>query len=414
MRLSAGQRRRTALAVASAALTIGVAACGGGSTVNTSSASSGSASSSAAAATSSPTSAAASSKGSWVVGSLIDQTGTDANGGAAQKAGIDWYVKQINAAGGIRGHQISIQFCDTQSTPTAAAQCAQQLAGVNTHVVLAQSIDPPTRGALPYLTHDLVVAVDPILLPKAGTNVFQATGASKGLLLVFAKAAKAAGLHTVGVLYTTDTSGTHQLLAAREAAAAVGLNVVAQPQDPGSTDVSPQLIKLRSAGADVIYLASVGTNTAAAVNSYRTLSMSQPIVAGAAAVTNGFLHSLSAIPQHLYGDSELLVTDTGLPAATVKAFQAYLSAFKAQVGEPADTQTTSAVYDGCVALNALKGAGPSVSAMEHHLQTGAINCLGSTMRYDLPGLNVINHQPASMAEAPTNASQGWGPMQGKL
>jgi branched-chain amino acid transport system substrate-binding protein len=399
--------------MAVAAATLGVTACGGGSTVNTSSGSGGSASTNAAA-TGSATSAAASSKGGWVVGSLIDETGTDANGGAAQKAGIDWYVKQINAAGGIKGHQVSVNFCDTQSTPTAAAQCAQQLAGVNTHVVLAQSIDPPTRGALPYLTHDLVVAVDPILLPKAGTNVFQATGASKGLLLVFAKAAKAAGVHTIGVLYTTDTSGTHQLLATRQAAAAAGLKVVAQPQDPGSTDVSPQLIKLRSAGADVIYLASVGTNTAAAVNSYRTLSMSQPIVAGAAAVTNGFLHSLSSIPQHLYGNSQLLVTDTGLPTATLTAFQAYLKEFKAQEGEPADTQTTSAVYDGCVALDALKGAGPSVPAMEHYLKTGSIDCLGSSMRYDLPGLNVINHQPASMAEARTNASQGWGPMQGNL
>jgi branched-chain amino acid transport system substrate-binding protein len=384
--------------------------------VNTSSGSS----SAAAAATSATSSAApaqstagAAGKGSWVLGSLVDQTGTDANGGAAQQKGLSYLVQQVNAAGGVKGHKLTVKFCDTQSTPAGAAQCAQQLAGVNTHVVLAQSIDPPTRGALPYLTHDLVVAVDPILLPKAGTNAFQATGASSVVAGAMVAGVKAAGLHTIGVLYTTDTSGTHQLEAAKEAATKAGLKVVSQAQNAGSNDVTPQLVKLRSAGADVIYLASVGTNTAAAVNSYKTLGMSQPVIAGAAAVTNGFLHSLSSIPNHLYGVSQLLASPQGLPPATAKAFAAYLKQFQASQGEPADTQTTSAVYAGCVATAALKG-GPSVSAMEKYLKAKPIDCLGSTMRFDIPGLNVVSGQPAAIAQATTNASDGWGPVQGRL
>lgn len=350
----------------------------------------------------------------WVMGSLIDATGVDAAGGAAQKAGIDYYVNQVNAAGGVRGHKLVVRFCDTQSTPTQAAQCAQQLAGVNTHVVLAQSIDPPTRAALPYLTKDVVVAVDPILLPTSNENVFQATGSSKGLLLVFTKAAKAAGMHTIGVLYTTDTSGSHQLQAVQEAASAVGLKVVSAAQTPGVSNVTPQLLQLRQQGADVIYLASVGTNTTAAVNSYATLGMSQPIVAGAGAVTDGFLHSLSKIPKHLYGNSQLLVTTNGLPSKTVKAFRSYLKTFKQAEHEPADTQTTSAVYVGCVAADALKGAGLSVPALVKYLKSKQITCLGSTMRFNLPGLNVINNQPAAMAAAPANPNAGWQPVKGKL
>lgn len=350
----------------------------------------------------------------WVLGSLIDETGTDAAGGAAQKAGIDYYISQINRAGGVDGHRIELKFCDTQSTPTQAAQCAQQLASVNTHVVLSQSIDPTTRAALPYLTKDLVVAVDPILLPTSKENVFQATGGSKGLLLVFAKAAKASGLHTIGVLYTTDTSGTHQLAAVQEAASVVGLKVVSVAQTPGVSNVTPQLLQLRQEGADVIYLASVGTNTTAAVNSYATLGMSQPIVAGAGAVTDGFLHSLTKIPKHLFGNSQLLITPKGLPARTVKVFDSYLKTFKKAEHEPADTQTTSAVYAGCVAIDALKAAGPSIPRMAKYLKTKPISCLGSEMRFNLPGLNVINDQPSAMAAAPTNPNAGWQPVKGKL
>src|SRR6202012_580681 len=141
----------------------------------------------------------AASKTPWVLGSLIDVTGEDAAGGAAQKAGISYYIDQVNKAGGVNGHKLKLKFCDTQSTPTAAAQCAQQLAGVNSHIVLAQSIDPPTRGALPYLNKNLVLAVDPVLLPPStDQNVFQATGAGKVVAGALVTAAKAAGLKSIG------------------------------------------------------------------------------------------------------------------------------------------------------------------------------------------------------------------------
>jgi branched-chain amino acid transport system substrate-binding protein len=351
----------------------------------------------------------------WVLGSLVDETGEDAAGGAAQKAGIDYWAQQVNASGGLQGHKVQIKFCDTQSTPTAAAQCAQQLADVNTHVVLAQSIDPPTRGALPYLNKDLVVAVDPVLLPTSKQkNVFQATGSGLVVANALVQGAKAAGFKTIGVLYTTDTSGTNQLAAAKQAAQSAGLKVVDEAQTDGATDVTPQLVQLRSQGAQVIYLASVGTNTAAAVNSYKTLNMSQPLVVGAANVTNGFLSSLSSIPQNMYGVSQLLEDTSGIQPATAKAFQAYLKNFKAKMHEPADTQTTSAVYDGCVATSALQSAGTNLPALEKFLKSHTISCLGSDMKFDVQGLNVINGQPAALAKAGATASAGWGKVTGKI
>lgn len=358
----------------------------------------------------------AASKATWVLGSLVDATGEDAAGGAAQKAGISYYISQLNKSGGIDGHKLTVKFCDDQSTPTGAAQCAQQLAGVNTHVVLAQSVDPPTRGALPYLNKDLVVAVDPVLMPASTEkNVFQATGAGQVVAGALVAAAKAAGLNTIGVLYTSDTSGTNQLAAVQAVAKKAGVTVVSQSQTDGATDVTPQLVQLRSSGAQVIYLASVGTNSATAVNSYATLGMSQPLVVGAADVTDGFLHLVSKLPAHMYGVSQLLQDPAGLKPTTIKTFDAYLKSFQAAEHEPADTQTTSAVYDGCVATNALQGAGgTSVPALEKYLTSHQISCLGSNMKFSLPGFNVINGQPASLAEASSNATSGWGSVSGKL
>jgi branched-chain amino acid transport system substrate-binding protein len=423
-------RRRLAGALAAIGLAAGLAACGGGSTVNTGSggsSASGSASTPASSGSSgSGTSTAAGGtaktvggkggKGTWTLGGIVDLTGTDASGGPEQEKGDAYILDQINRAGGINGHKLQIKFCDGQTTPQGAAQCAQQLAGVNSHLVLVQGADPPTRGALPSLTKDLVVAIDPILLPKAGTNAFQATSSGFVVAGALVGAAKAAGMKTIGVLYTTDTSGTHQLAAAQMVAKQAGIKVVSEAQDPSSTDVTPQLIKLRSAGAQVIYLASVGTNTAAAVNSYKTLNMSQPVVVGAAAVTNGFLSSLSSIPQHMFGVSELLGDTSKLPPATAKAFKTYLANFKAKEGSNPDTQTTSGAYGACLAAAALKGGGadPTQASMEKFLKTGTITCLGSAEKFTLPGLNVVNGQPAGLSEAGASAADGWGTPKGGL
>jgi len=404
--------RRLGAAVAAAAVASGIAACGGGSTVNTSSSAA-----SAGSASGSGTSTAAVTVGSrhdWVMGSIIDLTGSDAAGGAAEQKGLEYLLRQVNGSGGVGGRKVVVKYCDAMSTPGGGSQCAQQLAGVNSHVVLAQAIDPPTRAALPYLTNDLVVAVDPVLLPKAGTSVFQSTTPPLDLTEALATTVRAAGMHTVGVLYTTDTSGTAQLAAMREAASRTGLTVVSQAQDPSSTDVTPQLVKLRSAGAQVIFLASVGTNTAAAVNSYRTLGMSQPVVVGAAAVTDGFLHSLSSIPAHLYGVSHLLLSSSGIPPQTARVFRTYVSQFKAQEGEPPDTQTTSAVYDACVALAALRAAGPSTQAMVAYLKAKPVSCLGSSLRFDVPRLNVPSGERAQLVQAGRSAADGWVAVSGRF
>jgi branched-chain amino acid transport system substrate-binding protein len=405
-----------------AAVVLAAAACSSGSSggASSSSAPGTEAASSAApggAASASGGTASSSAGGSAIeVGSIIDLTGVDATSGAAQQAGMGFFLQQLNASGGIDGHPLKVTYCDAASTPQGAAQCAQQFAGLSSHLVITQTSDPPTRGALPHLTNDLVVDVDPILLPKSGTSVFQATAAGSVIAGALVSAVKKSGLHTIGVLYTTDTSGTHQLAAAQNAGKSAGITVVSQPQTPGVTDVTPQLLKLKSMGADVFYLASIGANTAAAVSSYKTLGLTVPVVAGAAAVTNAFLKSLpNGIPANLYGTSELIGDTTGLPAPIAAAWSQYRSDFTKYANQPVDTQTTSAIYVGCVAEAALK-ASPAfvVSDMAHALETGTIPCLGVQEKFSIPGLNVVAGQPAAVTKAGSTAAAGWGPYQGNL
>jgi branched-chain amino acid transport system substrate-binding protein len=405
--------KRVMFVLSSALVTVAIAACGSSS--SSSSSSSGSSGSTGGATTSAAAAGTSTSGGSatgstWTIGVLNDATGVDAVSGPPESAGINYFVNQTNKSGGIDGHKLALKFCDTTSTPQGGAQCAQQLANLPSHVVLSLSDDPVTRGALPYLAKDLVVSIDTVLLPPTNTNAFQAVvpvPAITGKLMSYLKADH---IDTLGVIYTTDTTGTKQYEAAQQSAKAAGIKVVGQPQTPGVTDVSPQLLKLKSDGAQAIFMANLGANTIATVSSYKTLSLTIPLVGGGAVTTDSFLKALSAgIPQNFYGISLLVTDPSSLPGPAATAWKQYLSGYKAANGEPADNETTTPQYGGCMIAAALKGThGGTTAQMSTWLKGHTLTCLGSPLKVNVPGFNVVTGQPVQLAEAGSSSSDGWG------
>jgi branched-chain amino acid transport system substrate-binding protein len=131
-------------------------------------------------------------------------TGPVAEGHLA-RPGIQAAVKAINAAGGIRGHQVDLVLCDDQSQLATAASCADQaasdssiIATVSNNTQMTPAIDPVLEkariasiGGIPYTPSDFT---SPILFPTeggglaitAGMNEFPARmGDKKIALMVF-------------------------------------------------------------------------------------------------------------------------------------------------------------------------------------------------------------------------------------
>jgi ABC-type branched-subunit amino acid transport system substrate-binding protein len=376
-----------------------VAACGGtGSQVSSSA--------------SSPTP----NKPTWMLGAMTDLTGAGSNAGGAQQKGMNFFVDQTNRAGGVAGHLLKIQYCDTQSTPTGGAACARQLAGVDSHVVLLGGALPSTLGAIPQLTDVVGVSVLPVLFPKAGSSVFQVSALEKAVVAPMLSAVKAGNHSTIGVLYTADASGQAQLTAVQQGAEPAGLKVVTRSMSPTATDVTTQLLQLKSDGAQVLFLASIGTATTTALTSYHSLSMDLPVVTGAQAVTNAFLKALPfPIPKKLYGISTLAVGGPAETASEKAAWSSFRQRFKSYAHEPVDSNETSAYYTGCVAAAALKGtSGGTAADITTYLVQNPVSCLGAQMRFNVPGLNVVNDQPTSLTQAGPAATDGWGPVRTKL
>lgn len=350
----------------------------------------------------------------WTLGALVDQTGVDADSAASEKAGANYYVDQINKAGGVDGHKLAFKFCDTQSTPQGGAQCAQQLASIPSHIVLSLSDDPVTRGALPYLTKDILVSVDSVLLPATGTTAYQTIVPNSIVSATLMKYLKQHNVKTLGVLYTTDTTGTKQLAAEQAAAQTAGIKVVSVAQTPGATDVTPELLQLKSAGAQAIFLASLGANATTAVTSYRTLDITTPIIGGGATTTNSFLEGLSGgVPAHFYGISVLVVNNGELSSYEERYWKQLDVDFKKYSGTTPDNETTTPAYAACVIASALKATkGGSTKKIAAYLKTAAIPCLGAQLKFNISGLNVVSGEPVQLAEAKSNKT--WGAPHGSF
>lgn len=346
----------------------------------------------------------------YVIGAVLDRTGPGAAEGQAELDGLDFALRQINAAGGVNGHKLKADLCDTQSTPTGGAQCASQLSHVGSHIVLLLGSLPSTLGAVPHLSGAVGVAIVPVLFPKRGTDVFQMAVLENAVVAPFIKAAKAAKLKTIGVIYVNEASGTHQLEAVQAEAKAAHINVVAEPMDPSATDVTAQLDQLRAQGAQAIFSATIGSADTAVVTSYHTLGLTTPLVMGAEAVTDDFLQSLSfPIPKRLYGISTLAI-GPGFSGPITRAWKKMEPAFKKFAHHPVDSEGGSSQYAVCVAAGALAGThGGTKGRIKRYLATQTIKCLGADIAFDkVPGLNVASGEPRALIQAGPKASDGWG------
>jgi ABC-type branched-subunit amino acid transport system substrate-binding protein len=91
-------------------------------------------------------SSTSSSTGSYSLGFISDLSG---NGGADlpyEQATVG-SVKAVNARGGIRGHQLKLIICDSQTNDNADAACGQQLVSDHVFAVIDDAAEP---AALPY------------------------------------------------------------------------------------------------------------------------------------------------------------------------------------------------------------------------------------------------------------------------
>jgi branched-chain amino acid transport system substrate-binding protein len=195
-----------------------------------------------------------------MIGYLPALTGPSSSTGIGINRGIQLAVQQINAAGGIGGRQIELIVRDTQSDPTKAVNGAAELThGEKVSVVFGPVNSGESLAVVPLLARANTPQLHPcwvdsltdtkkypMCFRNAPTN--QQIGAAANRYVVDVLKCK-----KVAVISDTTGYGTASVNAYVPMLKAKGAEIVYQGNvDAANPDVTPEIMRMRSAGAEAI------------------------------------------------------------------------------------------------------------------------------------------------------------------
>ena len=251
------------------------------------------------------------------------------------QAGVAAAVDALNAQGGISGHQVKLDFCDTQYTNSGEIACMDKMisdkvsaviapsAGASASVApfaLAQAADLASIGGIGQIPPELTT---PGVFPLAGSDPGWVYGAMAGLVK--------GGARRIAVL--GNLTGNYEAARAYAVAAlkVAGLTpTVVSEGDPSSDPTfSAAAAKAVQGNPDGMYLALSPTNVPIAVRALRAAGYRGPIAAQAAAFTPPIIKALGSLGNGLEVSGNVAFpSETSNPA--VAAYLADMAKYQPQ------------------------------------------------------------------------------------
>jgi branched-chain amino acid transport system substrate-binding protein len=241
-----------------------------------------------------------------LIGYLPALTGPSSSTGVGINRGIQLAVQEINAAGGIDGRQIELITRDTQSDPTKAVNGAAELThGQKVSVVFGPVNSGESLAVVPLLARANTPQIHPCWVdtltdPKkypmcfrnAPTNQ-QIGGAANRYVVEVLKRKK------VAVVSDTTGYGAASVNAYVPMLKGVGADVVYQGNvDAANPDLKPELLRMRSAGAEAIMPWSVNAGfLSRIINTRGQMEWDVPIV-GQTTLGSGQTQALLEKPEY--------------------------------------------------------------------------------------------------------------------
>lgn len=321
-------RTRTSFGVVAGLLSAGViaAACGSGS--------SSASSSTTAAPTSSSTQA---SSTPYVFHAVLSETGQGSFLGSREAKALKGLVASVNAAGGVKGHQISLDIKDNQSSPSTSVQIATKWIAQKVPFIFNGSIAAAARAvdALATSSGPVIYDLTPVNPAPPNSYIFSSGISYKLDLEAILNQLRSKGLTKLAFLNTTDVSGASgwpvmQSLLAQSANSAFHV-VSHQTYDPTAVSVTTQMSVIKAANPQALIIWTTGAPLGSALHAQNQLGMSSlPVYTSAGnAVTGEMQHLSSVLPTNIYFPTGPLYfppsTLSGTLSKVVSDFQSMVS-----------------------------------------------------------------------------------------
>jgi len=223
--------------------------------------------------------------------------------GTEYAEGARAYVDSWNARGGFKGQPVGFELVDDESSTVAATNAFRRFAtNPDTTLVWLASASSAIMAVKPLCSEYKMPTVcggviDSIGVPAdsylfkvvAGTTDFQ-----KALMLWV----KSKGYKRVAMMHPTDGYGQAEQVSIKRLAGEVGAEIVAiETYQNTDTNFTTQLVKLRSARPDLVYIASAGAPAILIYKQFKQFGMQTPIAMTQASISRAFIEGVGGPAQ---------------------------------------------------------------------------------------------------------------------
>lgn len=209
----------------------------------------------------------------------------------AAKAG----AKEVNAAGGIDGHQVQVTVVDDASTASTAVTVLQDAlhSGAKPDLYLDSGPAPTSAAVLPILKSNGVLSLNTAPVGNSSNPAdyplnFDLSPGPADYVQGFLPAIKAAGYQKIGIIHSSDEYGTLLGTAYQSAFTKAGYTVTANEQyDVTALSMTPELQAIEATHPDVLVLDGYGAPIGYILKDLAQLGWNVPILAdNSVAATN--------------------------------------------------------------------------------------------------------------------------------
>ncbi|KAF0197027.1 MAG: ABC transporter ligand-binding protein [Bacillota bacterium] len=223
------------------------------------------------------------------VGTPLAVSGPFATVGIPFLDGITSYFKMINDQGGVNGRMISLVTHDHEMNVEKGKAAVDKMLNDTKVFALVGHFGTPVVNAT---IGDIKVKGTPAVYFATGTGTLyneKATGNDRVLFPVqpiypmegriqAAYAHYYFGAKNVGIIYTNDDAGKDLLGGIKKEAATLGMAVVAESLQPGSTDATSAVLKMTTENVDMIIYAGMQATYKAVVTAMETQGFIKPLL----------------------------------------------------------------------------------------------------------------------------------------
>jgi len=294
------------------------------------------------------------------IGGLAPLTGEVAQYGIAVKEGVDLFVEQFNAAGGVNGTPVEMIWYDEKGDVTEAINAYNRLVeGDNVVAIIGDVTSTPSLAV-----GDLAVEIGIPMITASSTNYFVTDGKPNYFRTCFLDPFQARTManfaldefeaQKVAVIY--DVASDYNLGLAEsfvEQAEANGQEVVAyEAGTANDVDFKAQLTNIAAKEPDVLFVAFYYTEAALITTQAAEMGLKVPFLGA-----DGIVGIENTIDDVALLDNAIFFTSGYAPDATTDATLAFINDFTGKYGKAPYSMFNATAYEAALVMcEAIKAA----------------------------------------------------------